>query len=97
VSALTAADRYTADVGRGSRGDFSDDVVIEAALSLRRAGEPRTTAEGLSAYRATVRAVRLFLDGTLHSRTTALDTLPTVPELRMTVTPAVRRFGRGWR
>ena len=35
--------------------------MLESALSLT-ATEPRTTAEGLSAYRATVSAVRLFLD-----------------------------------
>ncbi len=75
IEAMPLADRYTADVGRGTHGDFGDDVVIEAALSLVRPGEPRSTSEGIAAYRAVVGAVRRFLDGILLHRQGALDTL----------------------
>lgn len=68
LDSLHLADRLTADVGRGVHGDFSDDVMIEAALGLDRSGEPRPTEEGLAAYRSTARAVREFLDATLRGR-----------------------------
>ncbi|MFN8179708.1 MAG: hypothetical protein U0167_17395 [bacterium] len=89
LAAMPLTDRYTADVGRGTHGDFGDDVVIEAALSLVR-DEPRGTSEGAAAYRATATAARRFLDGTLRGVTAALDTLasPPDPVLRMTKTPA---------
>jgi dienelactone hydrolase len=89
VDTLVHADRYTADVGRGSHGDFSDDVVIESTLSLRRAGEPRTTTEGVEAYRASATAVRWFLDGVLRGDAAALERLATgTPVLRMSVSRA---------
>ena len=91
IAALTLANRYTADVGRASHGDFGDDVVIEAALGLVRNGEPRTTAEGIAGYRAVALTVRMFLDGVLRGQRASLDQLPTAsPLLRMTVTPAAK-------
>jgi len=93
IRALTHADRYTADVGRGSHGDFGDSVVLEVALSLVRPGEPRTAAEGVAAYHAVVAGVRSFLDGTLRGDRAALDALAKGngnEQLRMTVDRAVR-------
>lgn len=89
IDSMHLADRYTADVGRASHGDFSDDVVIESILSLKRPGEPRSAAEGLAGYRATVLAARLFLDGVLWGRPAALDSLRSVApdQLRWTVQP----------
>ncbi len=91
IDSMHLADRYTADVGRASHGDFSDDVVIESLLALNRPGEPRTTAEGLAGYHATVLATRLFLDGTLRGRTAALDSLRIVAadQLRWKLQPGV--------
>ena len=79
IEALAFADRYTADVGRGTHGDFCDDVAIEAALSLVRPGEPRTTAEGVAAYREAIAAVRQFLDGVLRVEPKLLDALAAAP------------------
>jgi dienelactone hydrolase len=73
VDSLKFADRYTADVGNGSHGDFGDDVLIEIAARVVRTSEPRPAADGLAAYRATANAVRLFLDATLKGRRAALD------------------------
>ncbi len=92
IDSMHLADRYTADVGRASHGDFSDDVVLEALLSLDRPGEPRTTAEGLAGYQASALATRLFLDGILRGRAVALDSLRSVvpDQLRWTVRPGAR-------
>jgi hypothetical protein len=89
LDALPLTDRYTADVGRSTHGDFGDDVVVEAALSLDRK-ELRTTAEGIAAYRATAGAVRQFLDGVLGGKKAALDSLAAAKSgvLRMTKTAA---------
>jgi hypothetical protein len=86
------ADRYTADVGQSTHGDFSDDVRLEVALSLARPERKlRSTLEGMAAYRATAQAVRLFLDGVLRNRPDALETLVGPDEtLRITRTPAER-------
>lgn len=95
LTALPSSDRYTADVGRSTHADFGDDVTLESALSLT-ATEPRTTAEGLRAYRATVSAVRLFLDGYLRNQGGALDALVASADdvLRLTKTPAMKRLPR---
>ena len=92
LTALRFSDRYTADVGRSTHADFGDDVMLESALSLS-ATEPRTTSEGLSAYRATISAVRLFLDGCVRNQGGALDALVASADetLRLTKTPAATR------
>ncbi len=92
IDSMHLADRYTADVGRSSHGDFSDDVVLETLLSLDRPGEPRTSAEGLAGYRASALATRLFLDGILRGRAPAFDSLRSVvpDQLRWTVRPGAR-------
>jgi dienelactone hydrolase len=88
IDALRFADRYTADVGRGTHGDFGDDVLVNAALSSVVAGEPRCTAEDMAAYRAVAATVRLFLDGVLRNEAAALQAVaaPTDATLRMTRT-----------
>jgi dienelactone hydrolase len=85
IDTLQWVERFTADVGKGSHGDFSDDAVIETTLSLVRRGQPRTAREGITAYRAAVKAVHQFLDGVLLGKTGALDSLaaPTDATLRM--------------
>jgi dienelactone hydrolase len=92
LSAMRYADRYTADVGQSTHGDFSDDVRLEVALSLARPERKlRSTLEGMAAYRVTAQAVRLFLDGVLRNRPDALETLVGPDEtLRITRTPAER-------
>jgi hypothetical protein len=73
--------------------------VIEAALSLVRPGEPRTTSEGLAAYRASVLAVRQFLDGVLRGQPDALGALAAPGGvLRMKTRPAAAiPTSEGWR
>lgn len=75
LSAMPFADRYVGVVRKGGHGDFSDDVVIEATLSLSRPGEERSTVEGIAAYRAVAAAVRDFLDGALAVRPDAMRSL----------------------
>jgi len=75
IDSLRHIDRYTADVGNGSHGDFGDDVLIELAARLQRPAEPRSTAEGIAAYRAMANAIRLFANATLKGNAVAIDSM----------------------
>lgn len=94
LDSLHFAHRYTADVGRGTHGDFSDDLAIEAALALRR-NEPRTTAEGIDAHRAVVLQVERFLAAVLRAGPAPPDApapavAPVGPAVRLLVVERAR-------
>jgi len=94
LNALRFADRLTADVGRGSHGDFSDDVLLASALSITRPGEPRTAAEGLAAYRGTLGTVRQFLEAVFSRQASLLDSLVARPPAPLRMTRTAPSSGR---